>query len=414
MVSLRRNGLHLGGVLPFPGFQMPRLARLLAIRSRFATIAIAIFAPCAAPHLALLTAQAAPAASPTSRIPPKLSDAEFWKLVSDFSESNGYFRSDNYVSNETTYQWVIPDLLRTTKRGGVYLGVGPDQNFTYIVALEPRIAFIFDIRRQNLLTHLMYKALIEQSANRADFVSHLFSRPRPPGLDSASTAEAIFTAFAAVPPDSASYHRNLDEIHDRLVKAHGFALSSDDWATLKSVYEAFVTAGPDITYNFSPRRPFYGRARMPSYAELQMETDSARVHRAYLASETNYRALRSLETNNLIVPLVGDFAGPTAIRAVASYLKAHDATVTAFYLSNVEQYLFQAPDDWRRFYANAASLPVDSTSTFIRSVFNGMGYSRGQSSAMRAEQLLASMLQQITLFNAGKLTDYMTVLQTSR
>ena len=401
---------------------MPRLSPRLAKRRHSATFAIALLATCVATWalacVALLSAQGAPGApaSPTvaSSIPEKLSDAEFWKLVTDFSESNGYFRSDNYVSNENSYQWVIPDLLRTTKRGGVYLGVGPDQNFTYLVALQPKIAFIFDIRRQNLLTHLMYKALIEQSADRADFVSHLFSRPRPARLDSASTAEAIFTAFAAVPPDSAFYHRNLDAIHDRLVATHGFALSSDDWATLKSVYDAFVTAGPDITYNFSQRRPFYGRARMPSYADLQMETDSARVHRSYLATEANYRALRLLETNNLVVPVVGDFAGPTAIRAVSSYLRAHGATVTAFYLSNVEQYLFQAPDDWRRFYANAATLPIDSTSTFIRSVFNGMGYARGQGSAMRAEQLLASMLEQITMFNAGKLTDYMTVLQTSR
>src|SRR5262249_5003573 len=113
-------------------------------------------------------------------LPTKLSDSAFWKLVTDFSEPGGYFRSDNFVSNETTYQWVIPELLRTTKPGGVYLGVGPDQNFTYIVALKPKVAFIFDIRRQNMLTHLMYKALIESSSDRADFLSRLFSRARPP------------------------------------------------------------------------------------------------------------------------------------------------------------------------------------------------------------------------------------------
>jgi hypothetical protein len=309
---------------------------------------------------------------------------------------------------------VIPDLLRTTKPGGVYLGVGPDQNFTYLVALEPKLAFIFDIRRQNLLTHLMYKALIEQSTSRADFVARLFARPRPAGLDTTSTPEAIFAAFAGVAPDSTTFHRDLDGVRDQLTKTHGFALSSDDLATLASVYEAFVSAGPDITYNYSPHRPFYGRGRMPSFAELQTETDSAKVHRSYLATEANYRALRALETNNLIVPVVGDFAGPTAIRSVATYLKAHGATVTAFYLSNVEQYLFQDPDNWRRFYSNAAALPLDSTSTFIRSVFNGMGYYRNQGPTMRAEQLLASMLQQVTLFNAGKLTDYMTVIQTSR
>src|SRR5437763_829149 len=120
--------------------------------------------------------------------PSKLSDSAFCKLVADFSEPGGSFRSDNFVSNETLYPWVIPDLLRTTKPGGVYLGVGPDQNFTYTVALKPKISFIFDIRRQNMLTHLMYKAVLEQSSDRADFLSRLFSRPRPPKLDSTSSA----------------------------------------------------------------------------------------------------------------------------------------------------------------------------------------------------------------------------------
>ncbi|HEV8216512.1 MAG TPA: hypothetical protein VGP95_11775, partial [Gemmatimonadaceae bacterium] len=116
--------------------------------------------------------QSSLAATPQA-IPTKLTDSAFWKLVSDFSESNGFFRSDNFVSNESSYQWVIPDLLRTTKQSGVYLGVGPDQNFTYLVALKPKIAFIFDIRRQNMLTQLMYKALIEQSNDRADFIARL-------------------------------------------------------------------------------------------------------------------------------------------------------------------------------------------------------------------------------------------------
>src|ERR1700741_5421579 len=114
-----------------------------------------------------------------AELPSQLSDEEFWKLVTDLSETGGYFRSDNFVSNETTFQFVIPELKNTIKPGGVYMGVGPDQNFTYIANLEPKISFILDIRRQNMLQHLMYKALIETSANRAEFVSRLFSRPRP-------------------------------------------------------------------------------------------------------------------------------------------------------------------------------------------------------------------------------------------
>lgn len=376
--------------------------RLRSFASRAALLALA------------LTAHAAAVAAQT--LPTKLSDSAYWKLVTDFSEPGGYFRSDNFVSNETTFQWVIPELLRTTKPGGVYLGVGPDQNYSYIVALKPKIAIIFDIRRQNMLTHLMYKALIEASTDRADFISRLFSRPRPAGLDSTATAMAIFTAFAPVPPDSARFRRNITGIRDALVKRHGFTLSEADLNGIAYVYEAFVSAGPEITYNFNQGRGGgFGRGSMPSYAMLQIETDSAGVHRSYMANEANFRALREVHVNNLLVPVVGDFAGPKAIRSVGEYLKAHKATVTAFYLSNVEQYLFQG-EDWKRFFGNVGTLPLDSTSTFIRSLFNGQGFSRtaGFGQYMRNRQLLGSMLEQHKAFLDGRIQQYYDVINLSR
>jgi len=165
-----------------------------------------------------------------------------------------------------------------------------------------------------------------------------------------------------------------------------------------------------VTYNFGQRGGGFGRGRMPTYADLQIEADSARVQRSYMATEVNFRALRDAENNNLIVPLVGNFAGQQAIKEVANYLKERKATVTAFYLSNVEQYLFNQGDDWSNFYKNASLLPIDSTSTFIRSVFNGMGTYGG---FMRGEQMLASILAQTTAFKQGKLQSYWEVINSS-
>ena len=162
----------------------------------------------------------------TDSLPAELSDEAFWKIVNDFSETGGFFRSDNFVSNETTFQYVLKDLKKT-KAGGVYLGVGPDQNFTYIVAMQPKMAIIFDIRRQNLLQHLMYKALIELSSDRVDFVSRLFSRARPEGLDPKAPPEKIFTAFNAVEGDPKIFVENFKAIRKQLVERHGFALSTD-------------------------------------------------------------------------------------------------------------------------------------------------------------------------------------------
>src|SRR6478672_1264772 len=155
-------------------------------------------------------------------IPERIGDEAFWRMVSDYSEPGGFFRSDNFVSNEITFQWVLPELGKLTKTGGVYLGVGPDQNFTYIVAMQPKIAFIVDIRRQNMLHHLLYKALLELSADRAEFLSRLFSRPRPTGLDASGGPAALFQAYASAAPGSALYVRNLAAVKEQLVTKHKF------------------------------------------------------------------------------------------------------------------------------------------------------------------------------------------------
>src|ERR1700752_507994 len=130
-----------------------------------------------------------------SRLPGRLTGVEFLKLSTELSEADGFFRSDNLVSNEQFMQRVIPELTRTVKAGRVYLGVGPEQNFTYIAAVRPAMAFIIDVRRGNLQLHLMYKALFELSSDRVDFVSRLLSLKRPAGLGRRSTVKEIFTAY---------------------------------------------------------------------------------------------------------------------------------------------------------------------------------------------------------------------------
>jgi hypothetical protein len=299
----------------------------------------------------------------SSQIPERLSDTTFWRMVTEFSEPGGYFRSDNFVSNETSFQYVIPELQRTTRQGGVYLGVAPDQNFTYLVALKPKIAFIIDIRRQNMIQHLMYKALIEMSTDRAEFMSLLFARPRPTGLDSESSVEKLFLAYSEVVGDSVLFRKNLARMTDWLTKQKRFALTANDLQSLEYVYRAFAMAGPDITYAF-PNGGGRGFGRWPSYAQLMLESDGEGSNRSYLATEANFRVLKDMEARNVIVPLVGNFSGDQTLRMVGRYLKERAATVTAFYTSNVEQYLFQQGDEWNRFYANVATLPLDSTSTF--------------------------------------------------
>jgi hypothetical protein len=317
--------------------------------------------------------------TPTSRsaaqaLPAELDDRTFWSIVTEFSEPNGFFRSDNLVSNETTFQHVIPTLQSLVTPTSAYVGVGPDQNFTYIAALKPRIAFIVDVRRQNMLLHLMYKALIEQSPTRAEFLSRLFSRPVPPGVSGKTTADAMLGAYRSEEPDLVAFERNEADIYRVLTQDHGFTLSRTDLFMIEYVFRAFYRDGPDIRYSFG-RGP--GWQPFPTYRDLMVEHDLDGAQRSYLASEELYGVLRDLERRNLIVPLVGDFGGPKALRSVGRFLDVHHATVSVFYTSNVEQYLFRPASGadalWQRFYDNVAAMPIDSHSTFIRAYFNNAG-----------------------------------------
>ncbi len=345
-----------------------------------------------------------------------LPDTTFVRLFTQLSEPNGYWRSDNLLSNEGGFQRVIPALVARTAPGGVYLGVGPEQNFTYIAALHPRLAFVFDIRRGNALELLLYKALFEASDTRADFIGRLFSRPRPAGLDTAATAAALFAAYSPVAHDTVMFAATLRDALARLTRTHGIALSADDRRGIAYVLHAFYAQGPDMDYNNMSGSAGgyvrYGRGWRPTYAQLMTEDDGAGVDRGYLASEADYRAVRTLELENRIVPVVGDFAGQKAVRAVGVYLRAQGATVTAFYTSNVEQYLYVQGDDWRRFYANVASLPLDSSSTFIRAVFrSGMpSLNVGPGGSIT---LLSSMQAVVNAFRAGRLGSYAAVVALS-
>lgn len=303
-----------------------------------------------------------------AQAPARLADAEFWDFFTRMSEPDGYFLSDNFVSNEMRFQDVIPPLQHSLTPGSVYLGVGPEQNFTYIANLRPPIAIILDIRRQNAMQHLMYKALFELSSSRAEFVARLFSRPSVRRLPPDIAVKALFDSADAADRDSAAYLTNRRAIFDVLKGRHRFALSHDDSLSIEQVYRVFFTAGPGINYGYRPGMSEVFRVTYPTYGMLQGATNADSVSMAFLATEANYHVVRDMQSRNLIVPVVGDFGGPTAIRAIGEYLRKRRLTVGAFYVSNVEQYLFRDGDAWERFYGNVSALPLDSTSSFIRSV----------------------------------------------
>jgi hypothetical protein len=372
-------------------------------------------APAAAAARDPLTALAANLAG--ARLPDRLADSTWWRLVRELSEPGGYFRSENFVSNEMGLQYVVERLRAIAPPGGVYVGVGPEQNFTYIAALQPRIAFIVDIRRQNLLQHLWYKAVFELSPSRDLFLARLFGRPLAPGAAPSSTwpSDSLMARLEATAPDTAFFRRTFDEVRTHLTVTRGLAIDSNDLATLRYVDSVFFISGPGLNYSsgsgggggFGGRG--FGRG-MPSFSQIARTTDPAGANVGFLGSEGRYRTVRDLERRNLVIPLVGNFSGPKALRAVGSWLRERGATVNVFYTSNVEQYLWQQGDDAPRFYANVGAMPVDTAARFIRSSTGGFGM---RTNGFMMTQLTSSIPEIVKASADGSLGGYGDVLRRS-
>ena len=300
--------------------------------------------------------------------PGRLSDAEFRNLITSLSEPGGTFVTDNIISNEIALQDVLPELQRR-ERAGAYVGVGPEQNLTYIAALKPPIAFIVDLQRGNMLLHLMYKALVELSADRADCASRLFARPRPAGLGTDTSALALFSAYAAVPVSPPLAASTLDAILGRLVNGHGghgLALNAADRQGIERIHRAIYEGGPNLRGDFGKSAAI--PSWVPSYAEMMSQSDPNGRSQSFLGSEANFAVLKTYESNNLVVPIVGDFAGDKALQGVGDYLRRRRLVVGTFYASNVEDYLFRG-DAWKRFFRNVGALPIDDHSMLVRTYF---------------------------------------------
>ena len=298
-----------------------------------------------------------PRASPS--LPASLSDAEFWTLSTTLSEAPGRFEhSDNLVSNEIRMVHVAR-MLRP--EGGVYIGVGPEQNFSYIARLRPQIAFVIDIRQENRNLHLLYKALFELSPDRADFLSRLFSRERPPGLDGASTVQDLFAAYETAASARSLYDATIRLVRDRLAGTHRLPLSPRDFEWIEYALRAFHANGPAIHYGRFGANESPG----PSYRALMTAADIVGHAQSYLADEDRFAFLKDLHGRNMIVPVVGDFAGPDAIRRTGDYMRQHRAVLKVFYGSNVEVYLTN--QQRAAFCNNVAALPFNSRTWFIGS-----------------------------------------------
>ena len=331
-------------------------------------------------------------------------DRSFARLLADLSEPGGYFDTDNLISNEASYLHVMGDLDARHLRGGAYIGVGPDQNFSYIARLRPRVAVIVDIRRDNMLEHLLFKALFALTDTRRGYLELLLGLPpdsAPEPLDEPVDSLLARLSARSVTDSSVGAIRHAV---DSVVLTFGVPLSGDDRRTIDRFHRTFITEGLTLRFRSHGRGPM---AHYPTLGDLIAERDLDGNQANYLASDGAFAVVDDLQARDGILPVTGDFAGPHTLRAVGRYLGSLGLEVTAFYTSNVEFYLVRG-GTFDAFVENVATLPRAPRSMIIRSVFRGP-FGRGHPRAKpgyASVQLVQDLELMLDRYREGRLESY--------
>ena len=334
-----------------------------------------------------------------------ISIEEFARLSKELSEPGGYFDTDNLISNEASYLHVLGRMRKIGVQGGAYIGVGPDQNFSYIAQIRPQIAYIVDIRRDNLLQHLFFKALFALSRNRIEYLCLLFGRPVPTDAQSWNTRplSQLVEFIEGTAGQKERFEPSRAAVAAR-VKGFGLSVSDNDLTVIAKIQDAFLYSGLDLRFTSKNRPP---RSYYPTYRDLLSERDLTGKQASFMATEDDFQFVKSLEATNLLIPVIGNLAGDHALTNIARDAGARGLKVSAFYTSNVEFYLMRE-GGFDRYAENVRRLPQNGQTVIIRSFFNGgFGYSHPQSvPGYYSTQLLQTMASFVREYSTGGYESY--------
>ena len=281
-------------------------------------------------------------------------DQSIRQVVRDLSEPETGRPADNLLSNEDSVFRVSDQVGRVVPKGGIYLGVGPDQNFTLIAPSEPKLAFVIDFRRRNALVHFLHKALMTLAPTRADYLSRLLARtPRP--LPPNPTPDDLVRAFADVPLDRDRLATEIEAVA-AILRPLGL-LDDAEWPELALIQRKL--AGPGLNGRFLAL-PMY-----PTFGSQIQARDRPNQTAHFLARDAWYQTVRTLESTDRLIPLTGDFLSPTCLPKLADWLRARSLVVAAFYLADVEFFLIRS-GHYPEFAAHLARLPWLPDAILIR------------------------------------------------
>lgn len=267
-------------------------------------------------------------------------------VVRSLSEPETGPPAENLVSNEDSYANGASDAARLAPERGVFLGVGPDQNFSFVASARPLLAIVADYRRRNSLLHLLHKALMGLSGDRIAYLANLTARNPPPFVKGEPSGKVLAETFARLPMDRERLDGVAREVR-RYLRPFGL-VGDDEWPALATIQAKL--AGPGMASRF------LGLPGYPTLGRMIAATDRRGVASHFLASEGRYRVVRDLQLGDRILPVVADFAAAVAMPRIAAWLGRHRLALSVVYVSDVEFFLLRA-GRFDAYVANLAAMP---------------------------------------------------------
>jgi hypothetical protein len=280
-------------------------------------------------------------------------DQTLARVVADLSEPETGRPADNLITNEDSFARVA-DRLDGVAAEGVFLGVGPDQNLTYLAHAQPRLGFVVDFRRRNALLHFVQKALFALAKDRASYLERLLART-PAWLPADPSAADLVAAFEGVAMDRARL--DLTVAHVKSFLRPLGVIADSEWPEIATIQAKL--AGPGLNARFLAL-PIY-----PTLGRLIRSNDRNGRPAHFLAREDWYRTVREAQIGDRVIPLVGDFAGPSTLGKLGDWLRRRGLAVSLFYASDVEFFLLRS-GKFPAYVANLDRLPWSEGAMLIR------------------------------------------------
>ena len=178
---------------------------------------------------------------------------------------------------------------------------------------------------------------------------------RPPRIPSDPPAEELVPAFSNTPLDRDLLTTTIREVSEVL---RPFGLVRDEeWDDLATIQSRL--AGPGLNARFLALRVY------PTFSRLIQTLDREEKPAHLLSRESFYQTVRRLQLGNRILPLVADFASPTALPRLGDWLRKYQLIISVIYLSDVEFFLLRS-DRFPTYLENLARLPWAEGALLVR------------------------------------------------